>query len=265
MTVLKRAPGARTLAAIGVLSWLITPAVAADLPTYRPAASMRYVPAFDWSGLHVGVIGGYAFDGHDAGYSYNGVSPEEIAVLPSAASLSSNGGLVGGSVGYDTQFNGVVVGLEADLSWTNFGDNAVFAFPGDSTLGDPPITFTTNYQMDWFSTVRGRVGLPFGRLLIYGTGGLAFADVSMNTTVMVGDPPMGALTGSKEETKVGWTLGAGTEYAITDHVTLKAEALYFDLGSISLNAASSEFTDVSLDVDQHVAGTIARAGIAYKF
>ena len=244
---------------------LITPALAADLGRYDSAPAMRYAPAFDWTGWRIGITGGYAFDGHDAGYTYNGVSPEEVAVLPSAASLSSNGGLVGGSIGYDTQVNGIVVGLEADLSWTNFGDKAVFVFPGDTAIGDPPVTFTTNYQMDWFSTVRGRIGLPFGRLLIYGTGGLAFADVSMKTTVVVGDPPMGALTGAKEETKVGWTLGGGTEYAITDHVTIKAEALYFDLGSISLNAASSEFTDVSLDVNQHVAGTIARAGIAYKF
>jgi outer membrane immunogenic protein len=254
-----------TLGAVAT-ALLMTPALAADLGRYDSAPAMRYAPAFDWSGLHIGVSGGYAFDGHDAGYSYNGdVSPAEIAVLPSAASLSSNGGLVGGSIGYDTQVNGVVVGLEADISWTNFGDNAVFVFPGDSTLGDPPITFTTSYQMDWFSTVRGRIGLPFGRLLIYGTGGLAFADVSMNTTVAVGDPPMGALTGAKEETKVGWTLGGGTEYAVTDHVTIKAEALYFDLGSISLNASAPEFAKVTIDVDQQVAGTIARAGIAYKF
>lgn len=54
---------------------------------------------------------------------------------------------------------------------------------------------------------------------------LAFADVSMNTAVTVGDPPMGALSGANGETKVGWTLGGGAEYAVTDHVTIKAEAL----------------------------------------
>ena len=102
-------------------------------------------------------------------------------------------------------------------------------------------------------------------LLIYGTGGLAFADVAMRTTVAVGDPPMGTLRGAHEQTKVGWTLGGGAEYAVTDCVTLKAEALYFDLGSIALNAATPEFTDASLDVRQRVAGTIARAGISYRF
>jgi outer membrane immunogenic protein len=119
--------------------------------------------------------------------------------------------------------------------------------------------------MDWFSTVRGRIGLPFNDLLVYGTGGLAFADVSMQTTVTVGEPPMGALRGGNEQTKVGWTLGGGAEYAITDQVTIKGEALYFDLGSISLNAATAQFTDVTMDVSQRVAGTIARAGISYRF
>jgi outer membrane immunogenic protein len=117
--------------------------------------------------------------------------------------------------------------------------------------------------MDWFSTVRGRIGLPFGGLLIYGTGGLAFANVSMNTTVTVGTE--GALTGATEETKVGWTLGGGAEYAVTDCVTIKAEALYFDLGSIALNASNPQFAKVTMDVNQHIAGTIARAGISYRY
>lgn len=249
------------------LSLLVnTPALAADIPTHQPPATMMYAQAFDWTGLNIGVSGGYAFDGHDASYTFNGVPPEEVAILPSGASLSSNGGIIGGNIGYDQQVGGVIVGVEADLSWTNFGDNATHVFRGDSSIGMPPITFATSYHMDWFSTMRGRVGLPLGSsLLIYGTGGLALADVSISTTVSVGDPPMGALSGSEKETKVGWTLGGGAEYAVTDHVTIKAEALYYDLGSISMNASTPEFTEVSIDVDQQVAGTLARAGIGYKF
>jgi outer membrane immunogenic protein len=249
---------------ISVLPLLVTPVFAADLATYQPAP-MPHIAAYSWTGFHVGISGGYAFDGHDASYTYNGVVPEEVAILPSAASLSSSGGLVGGNIGYDMQVNGVVVGLEADLSWTNFGDSATFVFLGNSSIGMPPITFATSYSMDWFSTVRARIGVPINDLLIYATGGLAFADVSMQTTVTVGDPPMGALSGADDRTKVGWTLGGGAEYAVTDCVTLKAEMLYFDLGSIALNASTPEFTEVSIDVRQRVAGTIARAGISYHF
>ena len=214
----------------------------------------RLAPDFDWTGLHIGINGGYAFDGPDADYSYTNVAPSIIALLPGSAGLSSNGALFGGSVGYDMQMSGVVLGLEGDISWTNFGDNGSILVPANPAIGMPPIAFATNYQMDWLSTLRGRIGIPFGDVLIYGTGGLALADVSMNTKVTVGNPPLGSLVGSTNKTKVGWTLGGGGEYAVTDHVTVKAEALYFDLGSISLNAANPSFSS-SLDVDQKVAGS----------
>src|SRR4249919_1172947 len=131
MTICKtRGPSLNMLGAIGILHLLATPALAADFPQYQPAR-MTYAPAFDWTGSHIGLSGGYAFDGHDASYTYNGVAPEEVAILPSGASLSSNGGIIGGNIGYDAQFNGVVVGVEADLSWTNFGDDTTHVFPGE--------------------------------------------------------------------------------------------------------------------------------------
>jgi len=253
----------RKASSIAFVLLVSTTAQAADFG-FSSARSVRPAPATEWTGLRIGISGGYAFDDHDADYSYNNVAPSIIALLPGSAGLSSNGALFGGSVGYDMQMSGVVLGLEGDISWTNFGDNGSILVPANPAIGMPPITFATNYQMDWLSTLRGRIGIPFGDVLIYGTGGLAFADVSMNTTVTVGNPPLGSLVGSTNETKVGWTLGGGGEYAITDHVTVKAEALYFDLGSISLNAGSPSFNS-SLVADQKVAGVIARAGIGYKF
>jgi outer membrane immunogenic protein len=242
----------------------ITTARAADLGS-EPPSPMRAVPMLDWTGLRIGLSAGYAFDGNDAGYSYNNVPPEQLDILPNSTSLTNNSGLVGGSVGYDLQMSGVVVGIEGDISWTNFGDDDTIVFNGNSAIGMPPITFKTKYDLDWISTLRGRIGVPFGDFLIYGTGGLAFGKVSMNTSVAVGEPPMGNLLGSTEKTKSGWTLGGGAELALTDHVMVNAEALYFDLGNISLNAAAPGFTTATLDVDQKVEGVIARAGISYKF
>ena len=138
------------------------------------------------------------------------------------------------------------------------------SFPSNSGGGGgrPQLTFATNYQMDWISTVRGRIGIPFDHFLIYGTGGLAFADVSMNQTVIVGTD--GQLAGSTDKTKAGWTLGGGAEYALCHNITLKAEALWLDLGNVSLRATNPNF-DGALDVDQKVEGVIARAGVGYKF
>jgi outer membrane immunogenic protein len=246
---------------LGVLLLLSSPSNAADF-----GASPRWGRplAYDWSGLHVGITGGGAFDGHDPGFSYENVDAASQAVLPHGADLTSKGGLVGGEIGYDIETGGWVFGVEGDVSWTNFGDSTTRIVEENTSIGLPPLTFATNYKMDWISTVRGRIGIPFDDFLIYGTGGLAVGDVSMNTTVTVGDPPMGQLAGSKNETKAGWTLGGGAEYALCENITVKAEALWFDLGSISLNASNPNIVQ-SLDVDQKIEGVIARAGIGYKF
>jgi outer membrane immunogenic protein len=245
--------------------FLSTTAQAGDLGYH----TVRLDPGFfDWTGMHIGINGGYASGGPDADYSYNNVAPDVVALLPGFAGLNGTGAVFGGSVGYDIDMSEVVVGIEGDVSWANFGDKSSILVPANSVgtppVATPPITFATNYQMDWLSTVRGRIGIPLEGMLIYGTGGLAFGGVSMNTRVTVGNPPLGSLVGSTNETKVGWTLGGGAEYALTNHVTVKAEVLYFDLGSISLKAGIPSFNS-SLNVDQQVTGAIARAGIGYIF
>jgi outer membrane immunogenic protein len=237
-----------------------SPADAADFGARRSPLARPL--AYDWSGLHVGITGGGAFDDHDPSFGFVNIAPADQVGLPRGAALTNSGGLIGGEIGYDVQTGGWVVGVESDFSWTNFGDSATTIIPNDPTTGRPQLTFATNYQMDWFSTVRGRVGIPFDHFLIYGTGGLAFADVSMNQTVTVGNS--GQLAGSTDKTKTGWTLGGGAEYALCENITLKAEALWFDLGNVALRAINPNF-DGALDVDQKVEGVIARAGIGYKF
>ena len=80
----------------------------------------------------------------------------------------------------------------------------------------------------------------------------------MNQSVTVGAPAMGQRIGSEEKTNAGWTLGGGAEYALCENITVKAEAPWFDLGSISLNASNPRIVQ-SLDVEQKVEGVIARA------
>ena len=244
------------------LVMLSTAAFAADLLNYKLAPLMAPVPAFDWTGLHLGVVGGYAVDGNDARYSYNNIpSPQAIPLLPKKADLTSNGANVGGVVGYDRQMNGVVLGLEGDMSWMNLDDHdtsIVAHVP--STV--PHLTFKTDDQMDWLSTIRGRIGIPFEHVLVYGTGGLAIADTSMNTSVVIRRE--GTLAGATVDTKVGWTAGGGAELAIADHLTLKAEALYFDLGDVSVSATNPQ-TTISIDAEKKITGVVARGGIGYKF
>ena len=248
-------------AIVGMLS---TTAFAADLLNYKPEPVMAPVPTFDWTGFHAGISGGYGFNADDPSYSFTNVPPDVIPLLPKSANLDADGGLVGGTLGFDKQFGQVVLGIEGDWSWTGFGENAIHNVAGDPNIGFPDIKFRTDYEMDWLSTVRGRLGVAFDRWLLYGTAGVAFAKVSLDTSVTVGDPPMGQLTGSEDATKSGWTAGGGGAVAITPHISLKAEALYYDLGNITVRSTDPR-DEVVLFTDQDVNGVIARGGIDYRF
>lgn len=190
-----------SLAAGTAVAALATGAIAADLPVYQaePAYVAPVQPvAYDWTGLYVGVQGGYAF-----GDSDNGVSPE--------------GALVGGTVGYNHQFGQFVAGIEADLSYSDIEDTYNF-----DTVAGPA---SSSLELDYLATVRGRLGYAWDRTLIYATGGVAFGDVTVDVSNPAGD-------NSEEDTAVGYVLGAGVEYAFTDNWTVKGEYNYVDLGDI---------------------------------
>jgi outer membrane immunogenic protein len=236
---------------------------AADLGNYsEPPVG----PSFSWTGLHLGVSGGFGFNADDPSYSYVNVPSDVIPRLPRSANLDADGGIIGGTVGYDKQYGQLVVGIEGDLSWTDFGENAIHNVPGDPNIGFPPLQFKTDYDMDWLSTVRARVGIALDRWLLYGTGGLAFGEVSLQSSVTVGQPAMGRLTGSEDATESGWTAGGGGALAVTDNVSLKAEALYYDLGQISSRSTSSADPQNSILIThQDVSGVIVRGGADYRF
>ncbi len=88
-----------------------------------------------------------------------------------------------------------------------------------------------NQQIDYFGTLRGRLGFtPADRLLLYVTGGLAYGYVSSSTNLFAGGT---SFSDSSSEMQVGWALGTGGEYALTNNWSVKLEYLYIDLGSMS--------------------------------
>lgn len=206
-------------------------AMAADL-TYEPAPVAPAIEAFNWSGFYVGVHGGYGW-GHTLDTNN-----------PNASGQTLTGGFGGAQIGYNYQLqNNVVLGLEADVAYSGIGKDW-----GGATQYDP---YYGEDNIDWFGTVRARVGYSADRFLPYLTGGLAWANVEHklgcdgNRSPL---PPRGcsiaAFETSKSDTAWGWTVGAGVEYAITNNVTVKAEYLYTDLGT----------NDVTL-VDPNIAPT----------
>jgi outer membrane immunogenic protein len=139
----------------------------------------------------------------------------------------ANGMLGGVHIGYDMQSGALVFGAEADIEYA--GIDGSWDWQNSDRLSK---------DIEWTSSIRGRVGYALDRLLIYGTAGVAFAAVDMG--VIDG----GNLVLSESETTVGWTAGFGAEYALTDRVSVRKEYRYADYGDTSISGSvyNGEFT-----------------------
>jgi outer membrane immunogenic protein len=209
---------------------------AADLtaPPAPPAA--MDVTTFSWTGPYVGVNLGAAFGGDDrVGYHSDGV------YLGDFGKLNGSGFIGGGQIGYNYQMDSNwLIGLEADFQGGDISDSVTSS------------GVHTKSKVDWFGTVRPRVGYVYDRTVFYGTGGLAYGHVSYKSSVG------GVNVLDDDKTKTGWTAGAGVEHAFTDHLTAKLEYDYVSLGSSDLG---SDALSTKASPDFHT----IRVGLNYKF
>jgi outer membrane immunogenic protein len=244
---------AASLAAIAVGG---APALAADLPRKSVAPVVQALPIFTWTGFYVGLSGGYAFEN---GKSTIDGTPGLLAtgLVPGATKTLGDGFLIGGTLGYNHQVGNFVFGLEADLSYVDLGKTQT------TTLGG--LTTTLSQDMTYFGTVRGRLGVAFDRLLVYATGGLAYADQDAVTNLSgLG----GVWSGGKSDTRFGYTLGAGMEYALDRNWSAKIEYLYYDLGKANYTSpqvGGALIPGVFATTRAELKGNIVRAGVNYRF
>ncbi len=147
-------------------------------------------------------------------------------VFSNAGSLGVSGGFGGGQLGCNYQAGAAVFGIETDFQGAgmskSFGPTA-FAVPG-------VITFNGSDKLKWFGTLRGRLGYAADRVLLYVTGGLAYANNSFDFTGI--DAAGNSFTISNSTTKMGWVVGAGVEWAVAGSWTVKAEYQYLSFGSV---------------------------------
>ena len=202
----------------GVLSLIALCATAqsshgADYPT-RGAVLGRVAPlyspaGFNWSGLYVGVHGGYGFGDANA-----------TTVVP-GASLDIDGWLAGGQIGMNWQ--------PAGSPWVLGGevDSAFSALDGSVSATAAGVTAKVSSEVQYLGSARLRAGLATDKLLTYVTGGLAWAN-----NEVTGSASFRGLSGSisDDQTHVGWTIGGGLEWVFLAQWTAKVEYLYTDLG-----------------------------------
>ena len=231
------------LASVGALALTGSAALAADLPSRAPPpVYLPPAPIFTWTGIYVGGQIGYAW-GSGNNY-FNGFDPffNGGTYLNSSLGGSSPNGVIGGAhVGYQIQLpqwsmfssSGVVLGLEGSVDGTSLTNTGALFFPDGTTL-------SAHSNADIQGSIRGRLGIAWDRALIYATGGVAFGgfntdysfigNLNGNKHINGGNDFFG--TNSFSNTRVGWTVGGGIDYAITNNWSVFAEYRYTNFGHI---------------------------------
>ena len=227
------------LASVALFAFGLGNAVmAADAPIRTPVKAQPAPLQYDWSGPYVGFHFGYG--GGSFGPGTNPL-PSQGVLFPHSIT-----GLVGGyQAGYNFQYpNGLVIGLEADVTFTSPLDRPA--------LTPAPFNTTFNY----LATARARVGHAFGSVLPYATAGVAWGQ----TQVIINDAD-GAPVSSKSLDHVGWTGGIGIEYALAGNWTGRLEYNYIDLAPRTYGLDIAAQPRLTVDPNVHV----AKLGFNYQF
>ncbi|MEA2884270.1 MAG: outer rane immunogenic protein, partial [Bradyrhizobium sp.] len=226
-------------------------AQAADMAVKAPYLKAPIAMVYDWTGFYVGVNAGVGI-----GRDYTRL------VIPAgpafeASYLNPHGGLGGGQIGYNYQisssfFGALVFGVEADIQGTGMRDDF------NCLLGClAGLNANFNQKLDWFGTVRGRVGIATGPVLTYVTAGWAYGNVKTTLTETIGT----TAAFSSNQNRGGWTWGSGVEASLGGNWTGKIEYLWFTLGDrLDLFTLNGFPQAMSTDVREQ----IFRVGLNYR-
>jgi opacity protein-like surface antigen len=214
----------------------------AKAPIYKAPAAQ---PVYNWSGFYIG-----AYLGADWGATNWNFVDAGATIDPHFAGL-----LGGGEVGYNYQIGKWVFGVEGDAGWTN-------------ARGTRPCPtgffYNCEINVNWLSTATARIGYAYwDRLLLYAKGGAVIGrdqarsvcdtNSQATTVVLIGCPSQG-----DSKTQVGWTVGWGYEFGLTQNVSVKSEMMYFNLGSDRYNLAG-------IPTDVQRSGFISTVGLHVRF
>jgi outer membrane immunogenic protein len=221
-------------AAIGAVTLIGAPAVAANMVVKAPPPTPN--PAFSWAGFYAGGNIGYGWGTANDGISFS----QPFASLTASDNNRFSRAIGGIQAGYNWQAQNYLAGIEADIQTS--GQRGSSTYGGTiietAVAGNDLATITSAGKIEWFGTVRARIGVTGDRWLVYGTGGLAYGEVKTNGSVLPAISnalvPNSAIVWGDSATKTGWTLGAGVENAIlSSNWSWKLEYLYVDLGKIN--------------------------------
>jgi outer membrane immunogenic protein len=265
---------------------------AADIaPVYK--APPAVAPGYDWTGFYIGLNAGYAWGHSDVTSNFtcpNAVLgctyqvPANLAGIGAAASgtLSPSGFAGGGQAGYNWQTGSVVFGIEGDIEALHLHASRTVAAPIPTAaavgLSSPNFAVSTGVKTDWMATIRGRLGFTVTpTVLIYATGGWAVTDLQVTNSFLDNlalFPPFGNSSGASTatQTRSGWTVGGGLEWALSRNWTVRGEYLYVNFGSVTTTANVVNPPIIALGAVPNLLTTsanltaqIARASVNFRF
>lgn len=230
-------------------------ASAADLVIYEPVVSKPAASSgFDWAGFYAGVHGGYAWGseadnqsevigGGGGGGDTGGGDPPPTSSEDPADAFDMDGFIGGVHAGYNWQTGNFVFGIEGDADFSGFSGGTDFNY--DGVTGDLALA------TDWEASLRLRAGVAMDNLLLYGTAGVAFAAAELTSEG-------NTYNSSDTNVHLGWTVGAGLEYALSENWIARGEVRYTDF-------APETYMLEEGPVESSWTQTAVTAGLSYKF
>jgi outer membrane immunogenic protein len=212
--------------------------VAADLPLPSQPRYEADAPYAHWGGVYLGLNGGFGLG-----------SSQWTHGLIATSIFSTEGFLLGGTIGFNYPVSAVLFGVEGDLDWSTLNGSV-----GNCAVNAAGAAAACETKNNVLSTVRARMGYAFDRALVYVTGGAAFGDVQTGL-----NPP----ATFNATAKFGWAAGAGLEYAFSENWSAKAEYLFVDLGVASCTSAANCGSAAGASVT--LTENLVRGGFNYRF
>jgi outer membrane immunogenic protein len=221
-------------------------ALAADIP--RPAPPVVAPPvAYNWSGFYIGGNVG----GKWADHSGDLFLDQFLGFTPLGLVAFGNGGndetafVGGGQIGFNWQAGGWVFGIEGDFQGTSLERTFVCCGPLVLATGLPFVAGDTlSVKNDWQASIRGRIGYAWDRFMVYGTGGVAFANIEAAVALQPVDTLPG-LFASASDTLTGWTVGGGIEFGLWDNWSLGVEYRFSSFDAGDFGHGNLQFIDLA--------------------
>lgn len=258
----------RHIGYLGVIAVMLLPSmsVAADVPAPLNEIALE-APLFDWTGFYVGVQAGGAW-GDVRVDDYNCIKIDDCDGPGNRYFVEADvSGWKGGAhVGYNQQFGTFVLGAESDINFSTVSGAGPFRFydlSEDETF-DGRSGETSSFAMLWEGSTRLKAGLAIDRLMPYVTGGVAYGQAEVDDHRIFGpDEDTRELDFSHSINLIGYTVGAGAAYAVTDQIIVRGEARFTKYGDVisgDILPGDSEILQISGPSTVSLEG-----GISFKF